>query len=340
MTTSYREAYAWTGDVLAALRTSLDEHRFMEILPVILSKRYEPGARHSVAVLGDRALPDINSRQNGEDKPCVTVSGADYYYLPVSHCVEKQLALEHAERVYCVAPCVRLLMDGEDKTGRHLYTFFQVEIEWHTESVDEVYSVIESVLARFAQGLLGRLAGSGRLDSEAEGRIRELANIPYNKLTFAEARSQVADAGGVINPHAAGDLTHAQERVLSEAATGPFWLTDYPDGVRDSLYRRTPAGTFATYDLVLPQGHGELATGGLRPDSADDIVRQATKLGTSFHKHYAEWKARTQLQTGGLGFGLERLIRYCAGASSVLDLRFAHDHGPNEGIERMMHAWT
>lgn len=331
MNTSPHDVYAWTGDILAALRTSLDVHGFAEILPTILSERYEPGARHSIAVLGDRALPEVAVEQKGDSKRRVTVTGAEYYYLPVSHCVEKQLALEYAERVYCMAPCVRLLMEGEDRTGRHLYTFFQAEIEWRTESVDEVYDVIEAVLARFAEELIRRLSGR-RLDDAATTRIKALADIPYERLPFAQARQRVADVGGAVNPHATGDLTHAEEKALSEAATAPFWLTDYPDGVRDSLYRRTPVGTFATYDLILPQGHGELATGGLRPDSVHDILRQANRLGSSPHTYYAEWKARTQLQTGGLGFGVERLIRYCAGVPSVLDLRFAHDQGPNARI--------
>src|SRR5437867_652850 len=96
VTISARDVYAWTSDVLAALRTSLDAHGFAEILPAILSERYEPGARHGIAVLGDHALPEIALELNNRGERCVKVTGAEYYYLPVSHCVEKQLALEHA----------------------------------------------------------------------------------------------------------------------------------------------------------------------------------------------------------------------------------------------------
>jgi asparaginyl-tRNA synthetase len=278
-------------------------------------------------LLGDPSLPAgvVTDRTH-------PVTGARHYHLPVSHCVEKQLALEHAHRVYCIAPCVRLLMDGEEGTGRHLYTFFQAEIEWRTESVDDVLGTIESLLSAFAGDLLSRLAGTDRLDEAAARRIRTLADIPFERLPFGRARDRVADVGGARNPHAGGDLSHAEEAVLSHAASAPFWLTDYPDGVRDTLYRRRPDGTFATYDLVLPDGHGELATGGLRPDSATDVRRQAAAFSDRVHPHYAAWKARTDIQTGGIGFGLERLIRYCSGADSVLDLRAAHDQGPNASI--------
>jgi asparaginyl-tRNA synthetase len=336
-----REVYAWTSDVLAALRTSLDDHGFGEILPVILSERFEPGARHSVAVLGDQALPQISITQTNDlGTGRVTVSGKEHYYLPVSHCVEKQLALEHADRVYCIAPCVRLLMPGEHLTGRHLYTFFQAEIEWRTESVSEVLETIESILARFSEALLTRLASTDRHNVGAVQRISALAKTPYERIPFASARGRVTGVGGNTNPHAAGDLTHAEEDALSELAAAPFWLTDYPDGVRDSLYRRMADGTFATYDLVLPGRHGELATGGLRPDSAEDILRQARHLGTAAHPFYANWKARTGVQSGGLGFGVERLIKYCAGAPSVLDISFAHDQGPNGHIQEVVPVWT
>jgi asparaginyl-tRNA synthetase len=338
--TLFGDAYAWTGDALAALRSSLEQLGFIEILPAILSERHEPGARHSIAVLGDRSLPDVTSTHDESGRRHVVVSGAECYYLPVSHCVEKQLALEHAARVYCMAPCIRLLMDGEDRTGRHLYTFFQTEIEWHTESVAEVYETVECILARFADELLNRLEQSSRLSSLVERRIRVLGETPYLRLPFAEARSRVALVGGEMNPHASGDLTHAEERALSEPASAPFWITDYPDGVRDSLYRRNPNGTFATYDLVLPFGQGELATGGLRPDSGVDILQQAAKFTSVPHDYYAKWKHRTRLQTGGIGIGVERLIRYCAGMQSVLDLRFAHDQGPNARIGHGSSLWT
>lgn len=331
MTPSSYDAYRWTSDTLAALRATLDRLGFDEILPAVLSERFEPGARHAVAVLGDRALPEITP-SNGRRPARVAVTGARAYYLPVSHCVEKQLALEYLDRVYCIAPCVRLLMEGEDRTGRHLYTFFQAEIEWRTESVEQVYALIEQVLAGLVAELRPRLSHRDALEAETDARLDRLAAVPYRRIPFADARAIVAEAGGDVNPHAAGDLTHAEELALSTWARAPIWLTEYPDGVRDSLYRRAGGGTFATYDLVLPAGYGEVATGGLRPDSADDIRAQAAGFDRSPHPFYADWKERTAIQTGGIGFGLERLVRYVSGSASVLDLRFAHDQGPNASI--------
>ena len=98
------EVYAWTGLTLRALRAALAEHGFLEILPAILSQQYEPGARHSVAVLGRRARPEVHQLHGGQDEVETTsVTGAWAYYLPVSHAVEKQLAVEH--RTAGLLPC-------------------------------------------------------------------------------------------------------------------------------------------------------------------------------------------------------------------------------------------
>jgi asparaginyl-tRNA synthetase len=321
--------YIWTDAVLRALRQALLSHGFTEILPAILSERYEPGARHSIAVLGDRSLPAISQSTANRS---VTVAGGEHYYLPVSHCVEKCLSLEHLDRAYCITPCVRLLMEGENRSNRHLSTFFQLELEWRTESVNEVHGLIERIIALFATELLRSPTIADWLDEEAITRIRALSAIPYERIQFKHARGAVADAGGTTNPHSAGDLTHSEESDLSKSRLAPFWLTEYPDGVRDSLYHRTPDGISASYDLILPAGFGEVATGGLRPKSGAEILRQSHSLGSSVHPFYAEWKERTKVQTGGLGFGLERLIRYCTGVQSILDLRQAHDQGPNRRI--------
>lgn len=326
MTTSAHDAYVWTAQVLRALRGSLEDHGFSEILPAILSERYEPGARHSVAVLGDRQLPDVTMGADPGGSPQVRVLGREYYYLPVSHCVEKQLAVEHVDRVYCVAPCVRLLMEGETRSDRHLYTFFQVEIEWKTADLEDVYHTVEAILSRFAHALLDRGTHGRRHLIEA------LTAVPFRRLPFLQARQELAGVGGATNPHAADDLTREEEEALSAKANAPFWLIDYPLGARDSLFRSKSPGIFATYDLILPHGYGEVATGGLRPESGDDIVRQAQRLTQRPHRYYADWKSRTGIQTGGIGIGLERLIRYCAGMESVLELRFPHDQGPNSKI--------
>jgi asparaginyl-tRNA synthetase len=330
-----RLVYEATDAALWALRTALRDLGFVEVLPAVLSSRFEPGARHSVAVLGRRAVPTVSIGAAGTDPGRgVRVEGDRAYWLPVSHAVEKQMALEHLARLWCMTPCVRLLMPGEPSSGRHLYTFFQVEIEWRTESVADVFATAEDLLSRFARAVRPLLpAGVGR--PAVEARLRSLEATPYPRVAFRDALSRVRGARPTSrpNPHNGNDLTHDEERRLSESFRVPFWLHDYPEGVRDSVYRRNASGTYDTYDLLLPEGVGEVLTGGLRAESAAEIVRQSKALTRTHHPDYAAWKDRTGVQSGGFGLGFERLVRYALAFPSVLDLRRFHDSGPNATIE-------
>ncbi|MER5758186.1 amino acid--tRNA ligase-related protein [Streptomyces sp. NPDC002082] len=315
------QSYQWTGRILQALRRSLLDQEFLEILPALLSSQDEPGARHSVAVLGDRARPHVK-----DEGDRVSVEGRWAYQLPVSHSVEKQMALEHADRIYCVTPCLRLLMEGEDTSGRHLYTFFQVVVEWRAADANEVFTVTENILGGLARHLEPILPDE---DRGAAQRLAGLRSGPYPRISFAEALTL---AGRGPREPQNTDLTHEEERILTEKFTSPFWIHRYPLGVRDSLYQQGEDGLQETYDLMLPAGHGELATGGLRPKDADEISEQSRLLGGEPNRVYAEWKKRSGIQTAGFGLGLERLVRHIAGADSVLDLLAAHDSGPNRRI--------
>ncbi|MFF3767333.1 amino acid--tRNA ligase-related protein [Streptomyces sp. NPDC001922] len=318
---SSAQSYQWTGRVLQSLRRSLLEHDFLEILPAILSSEDEPGARHSVAVLGDRARPKVTV-EDGR----VSVDGKWAYHLPVSHSVEKQMALEHADRVYCLTPCLRLLMDGEETSGKHLYTFFQLVVEWRAADADEVLTVTESILGSFARHLEPILPDEA---GTASTRLKGLRSGPYPRVSFADALTL---AGRKPDEPQNTDLTRDEERILTDHFTSPFWIHRYPLGVRDSLYQRGEDGLQETYDLMLPAGYGELATGGLRPRDEKEITEQSRLLGGDPNPVYAAWKERSGIQTAGFGLGLERLVRHCAGANSVLDLLAAHDSGPNRRI--------
>ncbi|MFJ2703651.1 amino acid--tRNA ligase-related protein [Streptomyces sp. NPDC087428] len=319
---SSAQSYQWTGRVLQSLRRSLLEHDFLEILPALLSSEAEPGARHSVAVLGDRARPKVTAESDGR----VSVDGKWAYQLPVSHSVEKQMALEHADRVYCLTPCLRLLMDGEEASGKHLYTFFQVVVEWRAADADEALTVTESILgslARHMKPILPDDAGT------AVTRLQGLRSGPYPRVSFADALKL---GGRKPDEPQNSDLTREEEWTLTDSFDSPFWIHRYPLGVRDSLYQRGEDGLQETYDLMLPAGYGELATGGLRPRDRREITEQSRLLGGEPNPVYADWKERSGIQTAGFGLGFERLVRYCAGADSVLDLLAAHDSGPNRRI--------
>lgn len=320
----FKQTYEWTSLVLSHLRQTIESLGFRELIPALCAQRNEPGARHSVAVLGDRAVPSVDESDTG-----VSVAGWKHFYLPVSFVVEKQMSLEFMDRVYCLAPCLRLLLDGEAQSGKHLYNFLQFEIEWRTESMDSVFHLGEQLLRAVAQHTLQDLAARGlRADTTAQRNLEALAKPDYPRITFLEALALLGkDTSRPV------DLTPEDDARLTKMFDQPFWLYDYPEGVRDSIYHRNDHNFYDTYDLMLPFGYGELTTGGVRCKTSAEIVRQSQALGKAYSTQYAAWKEHAGIQTAGFGIGLERLLRYMSGAKTILEFVQYHDDGPNNGID-------
>ncbi|MNC05290.1 Asparagine--tRNA ligase [compost metagenome] len=305
---------------------------FNEIVPAILSSELEPGAFHSYAVIGDRSRPDVKKNISSNIEHQVTVTGKEAYHLPVSHNFEKQQATEYLDKVYCLTPCVRLLQEGEAQSRKHLNTFFQVEVEWRTESMEEVFDTAEKILTGIATRLIKKVEQSPALSiNEAEKHLKAMISGNYPRITFAEALKMVN-----ADPDRETDLSFEEDQMLSQKFDRPFWIYNYPKSVRDAVYHENAEGKYDTYDLMLPFGYGEISTGGIRPKTGEAILSQSVRnLGepeeTLTHGH-AEWKRTHQIQTAGFGIGLERLLRFISGSRTILDFVQPHDHGPNRKI--------
>ncbi|MGV1951408.1 MULTISPECIES: amino acid--tRNA ligase-related protein [Rhizobium/Agrobacterium group] len=313
----------------------MGDYGFHEIVPSVLSRELEPGAFHSYAVIGDRLRPDVKKLASHDIERQVTVTGKEAYYLPVSHNFEKQQATEFLNKVYCLAPCVRLLQEGEAVSRKHLNTFFQVEVEWKTESMEDVFMTAEQLLVGVAAYLSSNAAVMTDVNTvDSHDHIAAIQRGAFPRITFAEALRLVGAQKGRQT-----DLTFDEDQNLSKKFDRPFWIYNYPKGVRDAVYHENAEGNYDTYDLMLPFGYGELATGGIRPKTGDAILAQSVgNLGESkeslTHGH-AEWKRTRQIQTAGFGIGFERLLRFISGSRTVLDFVQPHDHGPNRNIPGM-----
>lgn len=326
------QTYQWTAMALSAIRSTMEEIGFNEIVPAILSSELEPGAFHSYAVVGDRLRPDVQKITSSDIERQVAVTGKEAYYLPVSHNFEKQQAAEYLDKVYCLVPCLRLLQEREAQSRKHLNTFFQVEVELKTESMEEVFENAEKLLTGVATRLIEKV---GLLDglhmSDAKKHLKAMIAGNYPRITFEQAL-KIIDA----DPNRQTDLSFEEDQMLSQKFDRPFWIYNYPKSVRDAVYHENSEGNYDTYDLMLPFGYGEISTGGIRPKTGEAILAQSVSyLGepeeTLTYGH-AEWKRTRQIQTAGFGIGLERLLRFISGSQTVLDFVQPHDHGPNRKI--------
>jgi asparaginyl-tRNA synthetase len=285
--------------MLTATREFLCAHDFTELLPPVIGPVTDPGARGAKQV-------DI-----------------DYYghryKLMTSAILYKQASLTAFDKIFCIAPNVRLEPLETASTDRHLAEFHQIDVEMAGASRDDIMGVVEGLVAHVVRRVItelpGELAGLGR-DTDA---LAALLSGAFGRRTHADAVAELHGMGHAQNPDA--EIDWVAEAKLSRTASRPFFLTDYPKGSR-GFYDRESAerpGFLRNFDLIAPEGYGELCSGSEREHDYATIVSRMRETGENPAKYgwYLQMVRDGIPGSAGFGIGLERFTRYIAGLDSV-----------------------
>jgi asparaginyl-tRNA synthetase len=285
--------------MLAAAREYLVDQGFTELLAPIIGPVTDPGAR-------------------GAKQVDVDYYGHRYKVM-TSAILYKQAALTAFDRIFFVAPNVRLEPLETASTSRHLAEFHQIDVELAHASRADAIAVAEGLVTHVVQRVVGELPG----ELEALGRdidvFADLLCEPFERRTHADAVADLHGLGHRQSPDA--EIDWAGEAMLSRKASRPFFITDYPKGSRGFYDRegRDRPGVLRNFDLILPEGYGELCSGSERESDYATIVARIRETGENPAK-YAWYLAMLRAgiaPSAGFGIGLERFTRYVAGLDSV-----------------------
>jgi asparaginyl-tRNA synthetase len=286
--------------VLDTARRFLRDEGFTELLPPIIGPVTDPGARGSKQV-------DV-----------------DYYGHPYklmsSGILYKQASLRAFERVLNVAPNVRLEPIETAATHRHLTEFHQLDVELARARRDEAMSLAERLLSALVSEVSTTMGGEiGALGQEINV-LRPACETPYRRITHAEAVQELGALGHAQD--AGSEISWRAEELLSRTAEAPFFVTDYPKGARGFYDREDPEtpGSLRNFDLLAPNGFGELASGGEREHLYRNIIMRLRETGENPRKY--GWYIDLARDGGippsaGFGMGVERLTRYLCGLGAV-----------------------
>jgi asparaginyl-tRNA synthetase len=285
--------------MLAAAREFLTDSGFVELLPTMIGPVTDPGVRGSKQV-------DV-----------------DYYghryKLMTSAILYKQSSLVAFDKIFYVAPNVRLEPLETANTSRHLAEFHQLDVEMAGATREQIMLIAEDLVVH----VVGRVAADMPAELDSVGRsveaFTELLMEPFERRTHARATADLHDLGHPQNPDA--EIDWYGEAMLSAGSARPFFITDYPKGSRGFYDResRTEPGVLRNFDLIAPEGYGELCSGSEREFEYGRIVARMRETGENPAKY--GWYLRMVRDgipaSAGFGIGIERLTRYVAGLHSV-----------------------
>lgn len=284
--------------ILAVARNFLTDRGFTELLPPVIGPVTDPGIRGSKQV-------DVDFYGHR-------------YKLMTSAILYKQASLLAFDKIFCIAPNVRLEPLETAVTHRHLVEFHQIDVEIRDGRREDAMRLAEELVshtAAVARGLRSELEVLER-DPDA---FRDVVAGAFDRVTHRAATTDLNELGHPQDP--AAEIDWQGEEILSAKASRPFFVIDYPKGSRGFYDREDPdrPGILRNFDLIAPEGYGELASGSEREHDYAALVTRMRETGENPAKYgwYLDLARRGIPPSAGFGLGLERFTRYLTGRAAV-----------------------
>lgn len=285
--------------ITIATRGHLGMDGFQELTPPLIGPVTDPGCRGAKQV-------DV-----------------DYYghkyKLMTSVILYKQASLLAFDKIFYVAPNVRLEPLETADTGRHLAEFTQIDVEVRDAKREDVLDLLQGLLRHIVSYVLRE----SKADLVALGRDPEafepLLRKDFERMTHNEAVAKVRSLSHEQSMDA--EINWAGEKLISEQTDRPFFIVDYPKGSRGFTdgESHTEPGVLRNFDLIAPDGFGELCSGGERTHEYRRLIERMRETGENPAKYrwYLDIAREGLPASAGFGLGLERVTRYLAGLDAV-----------------------
>ena len=194
-------------------------------------------------------------------------------------------------------------------TARHAteFTGLDLEMAW-IDSVEDVMAMEEELLAHAIAGVRDAF---GREIEEVLGTRLVVPATPFPRMTLAEARERLLQAGWRPGDGASEDLDGEGERLLSRLVADELghqfvFVTDYPVSVRPFYHLRPADDPTVTSSFDLLWNGLEVTTGAQREHRHDVLVAQAAEQGIAPEpiRHYLDCFRYGCPPHGGIGIGI------------------------------------
>lgn len=294
-----RAALRVQNQVIVAAREFLGAAGFTEMFLPIIGPVTDPGARGAKQV-------DVDFYGHK-------------YKLMTSAILYKQASLLAFDKIFCIAPNVRLEPLETSSTSRHLAEFHQIDVEMAGASREAITHIAEGLVTHVVRRVVASLADELAVLGRDITAFDAMLSQPFDRITHHDA---VADLHAIGHDQSRdAEIDWAGERLLSARRPLPFFITDYPKGSRGFYDRenRDRPGTLRNFDLIAPEGYGELCSGSEREFDYRRIVARMRETGENPAKYgwYLDLVREGIPDSAGFGFGVERLTRYVAGLDAA-----------------------
>ena len=239
-------------------------------------------------------------------------------YLSQSAQLYLEVLIYSLEKVWSLTPSFRA---EKSRTRRHLAEYWHLELEaaWYT--MEDMMRVSEELVSN----IIARVLEENKADLELLKRdltiLKNSIEAPYPRIKYDEAIDILQKKG--ISIEWGDDLGADEERVLTMEFDKPFFITHFPKQIKSfymKLERDRPE-VVRGFDLLAPEGYGEIIGGSEREDDYDKLYQRIVEEGydPKDYKWYLDLRKYGSVPHSGFGLGIERMVMWIAGLDHIRD---------------------
>jgi asparaginyl-tRNA synthetase len=284
------------SEIIRAASEYLRSKKFNEILPPITAENTDPGLRGA------------------------HIAKIDFYGKP--YCITSSINLQKFEAVKClgkifgISQVVRLEESKKKETGRHLSEFSLIEVEAAKMNYHQIMDIGDELIASIINSVIKNCSEELKILNRNLKPIKK----PFDRMKHEEVIKLLKSNG--LKAERGEEIPVESECEFSKMIDNFVWITDYPNGSRGFYDRMNPNNPdfLMDFDLIMPEGYGEVISGGEREFTREGIIRQMEKTGLN-PKEYEEflelYDGGAMLPSSGFGIGIERLTRFICGLKHI-----------------------
>ena len=236
-------------------------------------------------------------------------------YLTQSGQLYLEAAIMSVGRAFDFGPVFRA---EKSKTRKHLTEFWMMDAEMafveHEQNMDVQEEMVQSIVATCLKNCSSELGLLGR-DIAPLQAVSE----PFARLTYHEVVEKLQKLGSTIR--LGDDLGAEDEELLTKDSRVPVFIHKWPKAIKPFYMKQDPENPelVLNNDLIGIEGAGELIGGSQREDDYDTLFAEIRKDGLEGPEYdwYLDLRKYGSVPHSGFGLGLERLVRWIAGAQHI-----------------------
>ncbi len=228
-----------------------------------------------------------------------------------------EVLIHSLEKIYCNSPAFRA---ERSKTSRHLSEFYMSEMEEAWAGLDDIIKHGEALVSFIVQRVVERRSKELKILGQDIDKLKKI-KAPFPRITYTEALEILKKDG--MEVEWGKDLRTIEEDQLMKHFGKPLIVTNYPSEVKAFYMPDDPKNpkTVLCYDMLAPEGYGEIIGGSQRSNDIEEIKRKLKRDGERIEKYswYLDSRRYGAVPHAGFGLGVERVVSWLCHLDNIKD---------------------